>query len=366
MIPVIDLKVQHEALAAEIMEVLSGIVAAGAFVGGPQLEAFEREWAAFCGADHAIGVGSGTDAVRFALMGTGVGAGDEVVTVPFTFVATLEAILQAGAKPILVDVDPGTYTLDPGRLEAAITPKTRALLPVHLYGQPADMEALQQIADRRGLLLLEDASQAHGATCRGRTAGSLGRAAAFSFYPAKNMGACGEAGAVTTSDPEVARKVRMLREHGQSSKNAHDFPGFNAKMDAIQAAVLRIKLKRLPQWNEARRAVASVYDRLLADVPGLILPRQAGFARSVYHLYVVRTARRDELQEHLKAHGIATGVHYPVPLHFQKAFAYLGYSRGDFPVSEKLAEEVLSLPIYPELPLDSVEYICSRVRDFMA
>lgn len=365
LVPMMDLTVQHSVLVDEILGVTREILSAGVFVGGKHVEAFEKEWADYCQTRLAVGVGSGTDALRFALLAAGVGKGDEVLTVPFTFAATLEAILQVGARPVLVDVDPVTYTLDPALLKRSITKRSKAIVPVHLYGHPADMDAIHDLASGYGIRVIEDAAQAHGAIYKGRKAGSLGAVAAFSFYPAKNLGACGESGAITTDDPALAQKVRMLRDHGQSEKYLHEIEGYNGRLDAIQAAILRIKLRRLPQWNEARRHLASVYDESLSDIPELILPKEAAFARAVYHLYVVRTRRRAELREKLKERGIGTGLHYPHPLHLQKAFSALGYSSGSFPVSELLAGEVLSLPLYPELDPDSVRYVSAQIRSIL-
>ncbi len=366
LIPQVDLKQQHGALADEILAVTREILQESSFIGGRHLEAFEREWAEFCGTREAVGVSSGTDALLFVLLACGVGPGDEVVTVPFTFAATLEAIIQTGARPVLVDVDPTTYTMDPSSLHRCISSRTKAILPVHLYGHPADMDPIIDEAQRRGLLVIEDAAQAHGAQYKERPAGSLGNAAAFSFYPAKNLGACGDAGAVVTNDPDLARKVRMLRDHGQAEKNLHEFPGYNGRLDSLQAAILSIKLRRLLEWNNCRRTLASLYDQLLRDVPDLILPSERPWARSAYHLYVIRTSRRGELRTKLQQRGIGTGIHYPLPVHLQKAFDFLGYPPGSFPVSEQVAGEVLSLPFYPELDRKEVETVSSQVRAILA
>jgi dTDP-4-amino-4,6-dideoxygalactose transaminase len=365
LIPLIDLRKQHLELADEILAAVQEIVHDAAFVGGPQVRAFESEWAAFCGAQDAVGVASGTDAIRVMLIASGIRQGDEVVTAPFTFAATLEAIIQAGAQPVLVDIDPESGTLDPSKIEAVITSRTRGILPVHLYGHPADMDLILEIAARDGLLVFEDAAQAHGATYKGRKAGSLARAAAFSFYPAKNLGACGEAGSVTTDDPRIAHRIRMLRDHGQAEKNIHDMQGYNGKLDAIQAAVLRIKLRRLTQWNKARSDLAELYGALLRDIPGLTLPCEAASVRSAWHLYVIRSPRREELREKLARCGIATAVHYPHPVHVQRSFAFLGHQAGDFPVSERWAREVLSIPMYPELEPDQVRFICRQIREIL-
>ncbi len=365
LIPLVDLARQHEALLDEIQAVTRDILEKGAFIGGPHVEAFEREWAGYCGTSEAIGVCSGTDALRFALLACGVRPGDEVITPPHTFVATWEAIVQSGARPVPADVDPETCNLDPAQIERRITVRTRAILPVHLYGRPACMDAICDIAATHGLAVIEDAAQAHGASSRGRKTGSLGRAGSFSFYPSKNLGACGEAGAVTTDNADVARTVRMLRDHGQEEKNLHEIGGYNGRLDAIQAAILRIKLRRLDAWNLRRRALAALYSECLAGIPGLALPSDDADATQVYHLYVVQTFKRDELRESLRQNGIATGLHYPLPVHLQKAFRFLGYKTGDFPVSERMASEVLSLPLYPELEAEKVEFICEMARSFL-
>lgn len=365
MIPLIDLKRQQSDVAAEILEAWNEVLRNAAFVGGPNVEGFERDWAAFCGTRDAVGVGSGTDALRVMLIAGGVGPGDDVITVPFTFAATLEAIIQAGARPVLVDIDPEYGNLDPGLLEKAITPRTTAVLPVHLYGHPADMDPIADIAGRHGLEVYEDAAQAHGASYKGRRAGSLAKAASFSFYPAKNLGACGEAGAVTTDDPGLAVRIRALRDHGQLEKNLHEMQGFNGRLDALQAAALRVKLSRLEQWNHSRRRAASIYAEELRGVAGLALPVEAEWAKTSWHLYVVRSPRRDELREQLARTGIGTGLHYPQPAHFQKSFAFLGYKAGDFPVAERWAREVISLPMFPELEPEQVRVVCSEVKSIL-
>jgi dTDP-4-amino-4,6-dideoxygalactose transaminase len=363
LIPLIDLKLPNRELSAEILAAMQEILEQAAFVGGPHVEEFEREWAAFCGTTAAVGVASGTDAIRAMLIAGGIKAGDEVITVPFTFAATLEAIIQTGARPVLVDIEPTTGTLDPSRLAAAITRRTRAVLPVHLYGHPADMDAIQEIASQHGLMVFEDAAQAHGAAYKGRPAGSLATAAAFSFYPAKNLGACGEAGAVTSDDLDIAQRIRMLRDHGQAEKNLHEILGYNGKLDAIQAAVLRIKLPRLHGWNESRRRLVQIYSECLSGIRGLVLPTEAPWARSAWHLYVVRTRRRDELRQELSKRGIGTGIHYTHAVHTQKSFGFLGYKPGDFPVSEAWARGVLSLPLYPHLEEEQARFIGAQIRE---
>jgi dTDP-4-amino-4,6-dideoxygalactose transaminase len=352
-------------LGAEFMEVREGVEAAvrrvlesGRYVGGPEVEGLEREFAAYCGTAHGVAVNSGTDALRFALIAAGVGPGHEVITSPFTFIGTTEAISQAGARPIFADIEPATFTLDPSRVQAALSPRTRALMPVHLYGQTADMEAIGALARSRGLAVIEDACQAHGAAFGGRRSGALGTAGCFSFYPTKNLGAAGEGGMVTTDDPAVAERVRRLRDHGQSRKYVHAEEGYNGRMDAIQAAILRVKLNRLEAWNERRRALAARYRAGLAaaEREGLVvLPVERAAARHVYHLFAVRVpssgaaSRRDRARGALLDAGIETGVHYPVPLHLQPCYASMGLGEGSFPESERAAREVLTLPLYPQL-----------------
>ncbi len=363
-VPFLDLKPQYRRIEAALRPRLEAIMKEGAFINGPEVEAFEQEFAAFCETKYCVGVSSGTDALRFALLACGIGAGDEVITVPHTFIATTEAITQAGARPVFVDVDPATSTLDPARLEAAITPRTRAVIPVHLYGRPADMDPILEIAARRRLTVIEDACQAHGARYRGRRAGGMGRVGCFSFYPGKNLGAFGDAGALVTDDPEVARRARMLREHGQSRKYVHDTEGYTGRLDALQAAVLRLKLGFLEAWNRARSQNARRYDELLENIPGLSFHRAADGIDPVYHLYVVFVDDREGLREHLGRHGVGTGLHYPLPLHLQQAYAAMGHRRGDFPVSERLADRLLSLPMYAELAPEQIEYVASCIREF--
>lgn len=360
-IPFVDLKTPHRELRDEILGAWKRLLEDAAFVGGPEVERFESELAAHTGTAHAVGMASGTDALRLALIGMGLSAGDEVITVPHTFIASTEAISQAGGRPVFVDVDPVTATLDPTRVEAAITPRTRFLMPVHLYGQTADMGPLQEIARRHDLQILEDACQAHGAEYRGVRAGRLGRAAAFSFYPGKNLGACGEGGAVTTDDETLAARMRMLRDHGQAQKYRHEFEGWNGRLHSIQAAALRIKLRHLDAWNEARRSRARRYARGLAG-SGVDVPLEAPGRKHVWHLYVVRHAERDRLQAALGDGGIGTGLHYPVPLHLQKAYAGLGLGQGAFPESERWASQCLSLPLFPDMTDDQVDRVCEAVR----
>ena len=378
-IPLVDLQAQYRVLKTEIDAALLRVVEGGRFILGEEVEAFERELAAFCEARFAVGVASGTDALALALRACGVRPGDGVVTVPNTFIATTEAISAAGAIPFFIDVDETTCTLDPGRLERFLArscaagadgrPVHRdrsapiaAVLPVHLYGHPADMDAVNAVAGRFGLRVIEDAAQAHGSALGGRRAGTLGDAAGFSFYPGKNLGAFGDAGAVVTDSPGVAHRVRMLRNHGRREKYVHRTEGVNSRLDALQAAVLRVKLPHLEAWNERRREAAALYDERLGDVDGIrCLPAVDGATTHAHHLYVIRAAERDRIREALAAAGVATGIHYPVPLHLQPAYEHLGHRTGDFPVTEALAAEVLSLPIYPEIGADRIDRIASLV-----
>ncbi len=361
-VPFLDLKAQHDPLRDEILAAIGEVVDVNAFAGGPFVKKFEDEFAAFCHTRHAVGLGNGTDALWLALLGLGVGAGDEVITVPNTFIATAEAISLCGAKPVFVDIDPKTYTLDPSLLEAAITPRTRAIIPVHLYGQMADMDPIMAIANKRGLFVIEDACQAHGAEYKGRRAGSIGHAGCFSFYPGKNLGAWGEAGAVTTNDRALAEKMMMFRDHGQETKYNHAIIGWNARMDGIQAAVLRIKLRRLDAANAARRAHAARYLEALSGVEGLVVEPAADYGQHVYHLFVVRTAERDRVLQQLAKDGVACGIHYPNPVHLLRAYKELGLGAGSFPITEKYATEILSLPMFPELTAAQVERVVDRLE----
>ena len=374
-VPFVDLKTQYKQIQHEVLPMVTEAMANGAFIGGPHLANFETEFAAFCDTTYCAGVNSGTDALRFALMAAGVGPGDAVITVPHTFIATTEAISQAGATPAFVDIDERTYNMSPQKLDDYLKSRNRqssidnrisAVIPVHLYGQPADMDPILEIAREYNLAVVEDACQAHGALYKGRKAGSLGTVGCFSFYPGKNLGAYGEGGAVVTEDEEIADKIRMLRDHGQAKKYFHDVEGYNGRLDAIQAGVLRIKLKRLSDWNQARRDHAALYDLLLADVPAVTLPFQADFAQSVYHLYVILVEDRDALQKFLGDNGVATGLHYPLPLHLQKAYEHLGYKKGDFPVTERVADTLLSLPMYPELTRPQIEYVVELIKKFQS
>ncbi len=364
MIPLVDLKAQYRAIKPEIDEAVGRVLERGQFVLGPEVAAFEREFAAYCRAGYAIGVNTGTSALHLALLAAGIGPGDEVITVPFTFVATAAAVLYTGARPVFVDVDPATLTMDVAQIEAAITPRTRAILPVHLYGQPAEMDPILAIARRHGLVVIEDACQAHGAEYKGRRAGSIGDLGCFSFYPGKNLGAAGEGGAVTTSNAAYARTIRMLRDWGTEQKYHHQLKGYNYRLEELQAAILRVKLRHLEAWTEARRANAACYDDALAGLP---LTRLAAtpHVRHVYHVYAVRTRgpeHRAALQQALAGREVHTGIHYPIPVHLQEAYADLGYRRGDFPVAEAAADEVLSLPMYAELSVEQIDEIAQALR----
>ena len=361
MIPFVDLKAQYQTIKSEIREAIDEVLESQHFVLGPQVKAFEQAFAAYAGTEHAIGVNTGTSALHLALLAAGIGPGDEVITVPFTFVASVAAIVYTGARPVLVDIDPVSYTIDPARIEAAITPQTRAILPVHLYGQVADMDPILDIARRRGLLVIEDAAQAHGAEYKGRRAGSMGDVGCFSFYPGKNLGAYGEGGAVTTNNPELARTVRLLRDWGAETKYNHILKGYNFRLEEIQAAVLRVKLRHIEAWTEARRAHARRYSALLAGTP-VVTPREMDYARHVYHVYAIRSSDRGSLQRSLNAAGVQTGIHYPVPVHLLPAHADLGYTPGDFPHSERAAAEVLSLPMYAELTDEQLETVAEALR----
>ena len=389
-IPFLDIVTPHLELEEEFMEVFRQALKTGRFIGGPMVEGFEKDFAQFCDTKYCIGVGSGTDALRFALIAAGIRPMDIVITVPNTFIATTEAITQAGARVAFVDIDPETYNIDPNKLEdylkkryalcsmrSAFIPK--AVIPVHLYGQIADMDPVMELAEKYNLIVIEDACQAHGAeylsrreTCmsqrdnegRWRKAGSLGNASAFSFYPGKNLGACGEAGAVTTNDEKIAQKVRMLRDHGQAKKYYHDMEGYNGRLDAIQAGLLRIKLRQLHAWNEKRRRNAYLYNELLSNIDEIVTPYETECTKSVYHLYVIRSKNRDDLQKYLSERNVYIGLHYPIPLHLQNAYMNLGYKEGDFPITERMAKEILSLPMYPDLTDNQQKHVVERIKEF--
>ena len=389
-IPFLDLVTPHLELEEELLAAFRSALKTAGFVGGPMVEEFEREFAQFCGVQYCVGVASGTDALRFALIAAGVRPGDMVITVPNTFIATAEAISQAGARPDFVEIDERTYNMDPRRLgeyletrcclDAAtgklLNQETRrpvtAIIPVHLYGQMADMDCFLEIAERYNLNVIEDACQAHGAEYfskkenRWRSAGSMGHAAAFSFYPGKNLGACGEAGAVTTSSGEMAHKVRMLRDHGQARKYFHDVEGYNGRLDSIQAGILSVKLQRLDEWNRERQQAALRYHDMFSSVGSVIPPYQPDWSRAVYHLYVIRVQDRERLRKHLAEANVDTGVHYPLPLHLQKAYANLGGKQGDFPITERISSEILSLPMYPRLEAEQQRRIVQKIVESVA
>ncbi|HZZ17766.1 MAG TPA: DegT/DnrJ/EryC1/StrS family aminotransferase [Opitutaceae bacterium] len=348
-VPFLDLKAQNDPIRAELLSSIEEVIDRTAFAGGPYVAKFEKEFAAFCHTGHAVGLGNGTDALWFALLALGVGPGDEVITVSHTFMATAEAISFCGATPVFVDVEDKTFTMNPALIERAITPRTKAIIPVHLYGQMADMDPIMEIANRHGIPVIEDACQAHGAEYKGRQAGSIGIAGCFSFYPGKNLGAFGEAGAVVTNDASLAKKMQVLRDHGQETKYHHSVIGWNGRMDGIQGAVLSIKLKHLAKGNELRRRNAALYTQLIGDNPLISRPATADYATHVFHLYVVRVGERDRVLQALADKGVSCGIHYPKPVHLQKAYAHLSLGPGSFPVTEKCAGEILSLPMFPEL-----------------
>jgi dTDP-4-amino-4,6-dideoxygalactose transaminase len=361
LIPFLDLKAQYQQMKPEIDAAVLRAIDSGQFVLGPEVAAFEERFASYCNVRHCLAVNSGTSALHLALLAAGVGPGDEVITVSMTFVATTAAILYSGARPVFVDVDPVTWTMDPRLIEAAITPRTKAVLPVHLHGLMADMDAIMEIARRHNLVVIEDAAQAHGAEYKGRRAGSIGDLGCFSFYPGKNLGAYGEGGAVVSDQPEFARRISLLRDWGQASKYNHVVPGYNYRMDGIQGAVLNVKMDYIEAWTERRRSVASCYDRLLAKHRRM-RPAPPVHSRHVYHVYAVGLAQRDEAQKALQAAGIGVGIHYPVPVHLQTAYATLGYGAGDFPVTELLANEFLSLPIYAELRPEQISRVVMELE----
>jgi dTDP-4-amino-4,6-dideoxygalactose transaminase len=389
-VPFLDLVSLHEELEAELLPVFQKVLRTAGFVGGPMVEEFEREFAHFTGASHCVGLASGTDAVRFALMAAGVQPGDIVLTVPHTFIATTEGISQAGARPDFVDIEERTYCMNPEKLKEYLEKKcyldretgrpynwesrapVTAVVPVHIYGQTADMDPILELARRYNLIVVEDACQAHGAEYfskhenRWRKAGTMGHAAAFSFYPGKNLGACGEAGAATTNSESIAKKMRMLRDHGQAKKYYHDIEGYNGRLDSLQAGILSVKLRHLAEWNRKRRAAAQRYDEMLGSVDGVTAPLQPEWSRSVYHLYVVRVQDRTGLQKQLAEAKIDTGIHYPVPLHLQQAYKHFGYKQGDFPVTEQVCSEILSLPMYPQLEAEQQRTVVQKTAEFVA
>jgi dTDP-4-amino-4,6-dideoxygalactose transaminase len=363
-VPFLDLRSAHAELRPQLDAAFARVTASGVFILGEEVEAFERAFAAYCGARHCIGVGNGLDALHLALRAVGVGEGDEVIVPSHTFIATWLAVTYSGATPVPVEPGQRTYNLDPATIEAAITPRTRAIIPVHLYGQPAAMDEIDAIARQHGLTVIEDAAQAHGATYRGRKAGSIGRAAAFSFYPAKNLGALGDAGAVLTDDDRLAAELRLLRNYGSPAKYRHDVAGVNTRLDPLQAAFLRAKLGTLDAWNERRRRIAGRYCHGLRNAKDVVLPEVADGAESVWHIFAIRHPRRDALREHLQSRGVGTLIHYPIPPHLTGAYASLGFTAGAFPVAEEIASTVLSLPMGPHLSDAAADYVIDAVCDF--
>lgn len=364
-IPLVDLRAQYETIKPEIDAAIQRTIDNSTFILGPEAKQFEEHFAAFCNAKHAIGLDSGTAALHLALLALGVGSGDEVITTTHTFIATSEAISLTGARPVLVDIDPRTYNIDPNKIEAAMTPHTKAIIPVHLYGQPAEMDPILDVAKKHNVRVIEDAAQAHGSDYRGRRIGSIGDMACFSFYPGKNLGAYGDAGALVTNNDELAHKIRMLRDHGRTTKYEHEITGYGYRLDGIQGAVLDVKLKHLPEWTEKRCAHADYYTELLANVDdSIITPYEPTYLCAVYHLYVIRARKRTELLNYLKTHDIEAGIHYPVPLHLQPVYKNLGYQKGAFPETEKAANEILSLPLYPELSHAQMERVVETMREF--
>ncbi|HSV32922.1 MAG TPA: DegT/DnrJ/EryC1/StrS family aminotransferase [Pyrinomonadaceae bacterium] len=365
LVPFVDLKAQYQTIKSEIEAAISRVVESGRYILGPEVEKFEKDFAKYVGARFCVGVNSGTAALQLALMATGVGATDEVIVPANTFFATAETVSTAGARPVFVDADSVAYTIDVSKIENAITPRTRAIIPVHLYGQPADLDPIFEIARRHNLSVIEDAAQAHGAEYKGRRVGALGDVGCFSFYPAKNLGAYGDAGAIVTDDDMVARRLRLLRDHGSDRKYYHELVGYNFRLETLQAAVLAVKLRHLESWTRLRRRHAAQYHELL-KTGSLVLPRELEYARHVYHLYVVQSDRRDELQRKLAAAGVQTGIHYPVPIHLQPAYSSLGYRAGDFPETEKQSQHVLSLPMFAELTDEQINLVAETLNQLEA
>lgn len=361
-VPFVNLTSLHAGIEQDLTDVFHRVLRNSSFVLGPEVERFEHEFAAYCGSQYAVAVSTGTVAIQLVLAAMGVTSGDEVITVAHTFIATAEAITAVGATPVFIDIDPVSFNMDPALLERAITPRTRAIIPVHLYGQCADMKQILEIAARHNLPVIEDACQAHGAMSNGRRAGSLGIAGCFSFYPGKNLGACGEGGAVTTDDADLAAKIRMWRDHGSARKYVHDFAGINARMDGVQGGILSVKLKHLDRWNDQRREAAAFYDRALAE-SDVVSPLEVSSGRHVYHLYVIQSDNRDELRTRLAEAGVETGLHYPIPLHLQKAYHWLGYAEGDLPVTEKVKDRILSLPMYPGISAEAIDHVASEIME---
>ena len=365
-VPFLDLKEQYGNIKDEIAVALQEVLDNTAFAGGPISKRFEDDFATFNNAKYCIGCGSGTEALWLAFIGAGIGCDDEVIIPTHTFIATAEAVTFTGAKPVFVDIDETTFNMDPAKLEAAITPRTKAIVPVHLYGQMADMDEINKIAEKHNIMVIEDSAQGHDAKYKDKSPGELSKAACFSFYPGKNLGAYGEAGAVVTNDEEMANRMNCFRDHGQAKKYYHSMVGWNARLDGFQGAVLGVKLKYLPQWTESRRRNAAIYDEMLADVEGIKLPKQMEYAKHVYHLYVVRVANREDFMEELKKREVFTGIHYPIPVHLQEAYQDLGYSQGAFPVSEKVASEIVSLPMFPELKEEQVRHAIEHIKEVLS
>lgn len=363
-IPLVDLKRQYHSIAGDVNGKVHDVMESGWFVLGNNVDAFEKEFAAYCGVRHAVGVGSGTAALALALKALGIMRDDEVLTVPNTFIATAYAISYAAAKPSFVDIDAATHNMRTSEIERSITKKTRALLPVHLYGYPAEMPSILELAKRRDLPIVEDACQSHGSEYEGRKVGSFGDCACFSFFPSKNLGCYGDGGMVVTNSPEIAEKLRLLRNCGEKQKYHHSIVGYNSRLDEIQAAVLRVKLRHLDEWNEKRRRHARLYNDLLSGVLGISTPSEGSNAKHVYHLYVIRTRFRDELRSWLKRSSIVTGIHYPIPIHLQEPYKHLALNIGEFPVAERMANEIISLPMFPELTEDEIIYVCESIKEF--
>ncbi len=357
MIPLVDLKAQYNSIKTEIDNVIQRVLDNTSFIMGEELERFEEEFALFCNTKYAIGVANGSDALILALIACEIGEGDEVITVPNTFIATTEAITHVAGKIVFTDIGPKDYTIDISKIEEKINERTKAIIPIHLYGQPADMDPIIELAKKYNLKVIEDAAQAHGAEYKREKVGSIGDVSCFSFYPGKNLGAYGDAGIITTNNEEIAKKIKLLRNHGSIKKYEHEIEGYSSRLDNLQAAILRVKLRHLNKWNESRRRNAKKYNELLSSIGGVITPYEADYAKHVYHLYVIKTEGRDILREELKLKGIATGIHYPIPLHLQPAYSYLGYKKGDFPIAEECSQKILSLPMYAELSKEDISEI---------
>ena len=365
MIPFVDLKAQYDSIKDEIDGAIQSVLNNTSFIMGEELKKYEEEFASFCNTRFAIGVANGSDALILALRACGIGEGDEVITVPHTFIATTEAISNVGGKVVFVDIDPKTYTIDVSKIEDKITEKTKAIIPVHLYGQPANMDPIMRLAKKYDLKAIEDAAQAHGAEYKNKKVGSIGDVGCFSFYPGKNLGAYGDAGMVVTNNKEIAEEIKLLRNHGRITKKyEHKIEGYSSRLDNLQAAILLVKLKYLNKWNDKRRNNAKKYNELLSNINGIITPYEADYAKHVYHLYVIRTENRDKLREKFKYEGIATGIHYPLPLHLQPAYSYLGYKNGDFPITEKASQEILSLPMFAELTDKQIKELVKLIKNY--